>query len=539
MPPLLLEPILGLFVILAIGSWLGHLSVKGIALGSAAVFFVALAFGHFGFKAIKEVTDLGLLLFVYAVGLQAGPRFFRTFRREASGFVLTGLAAIGAGAAMTILAAWAFKLPDSLAVGLFAGALTNTPALAAALDAVGSVDPLQKASVSVGYAVSYPFALVSVVLLVQFLPRLLRRDVRGEEAQWVKAQGADLAPLQVKQFLVTNSNCHDKTLGELHTHRLSVANISRIRRGEKVFAAAPDIRLQLNDVVMAVGSEEELDKLCIVLGEETQVDMRVNTDVASADVEITEHSLVGKRLAELRFWEQYNVVVTRIRRQGLELTPTGNSTLELGDTARVVGVQASVTQFAALASREGHRVEETNMVPFLLGLVIGILVGAIPFQLPSGIVVRLGSAGGAFLVSLLLGHLGRIGPFRLYVPAAARNLSRELGLMLFLAGAGATAGASLVSVLQQQGPILIVAGMVVTVAAIAATLLLSLVINRMNVLGTLGALSATMTNPPALAAATAQAASDLPALVYASIYPVALIFKIVTAQVLVALMRGT
>jgi len=155
--------------------------------------------------------------------------------------------------------------------------------------------------------------------------------------------------------------------------------------------------------------------------------MHINTDVASTDTEVTERSLVGKRLADLRVWEQYNVVITRIRRQGLELTPTGNSTLELGDTVRVVGVRASVEQFAALASREHRRIEDTNMVPFLLGLVLGILVGEIPFQLPNGIVIRLGAAGGAFLVSLLVGHFGRIGPFRLYVPAAAKNLSREWG----------------------------------------------------------------------------------------------------------------
>lgn len=538
MSELFLQPIFGLFVILAVGSWLGGLSIKGISLGSAAVFFVALAFGHFGFSAPKEVTELGLLLFVYAVGLQAGPRFFRTFRREASVFVLTGLATIIAAAMMTVVTARLFGLSSYLAVGLFTGALTNTPALAAALDTVGRTEPMQRAVVSVGYAVAYPFALISVVLLIQFLPRLLRRDMRAEEAEWIKVQGADLAPLQVKQFLITNPNCQGRTLSALNPHRLSVANISRVRRGEQVFAAAPETQLQLGDIVMVVGPAAELDKMRLLLGEETQVEMHVNTDVASADVEVTEGSLVGRHLADLRVWEQYNVVITRIRRQGLELTPTGHSTLELGDTIRVVGVRTSVTRFATLAGREHRRIEETNMVPFLLGLALGILVGAIPFELPTGITVRLGSAGGAFLVSLLLGHFGRIGPFRLYVPAAARNLSRELGLMLFLAGAGATAGASLLSVLQQQGIGMIVAGALITISGIAATLLLTLVIYRMNTLGTLGALSAAMTNPPALAAATAQAETDLPALIYASIYPVALIFKIVMAQVLVAVLRG-
>ncbi|PKO22300.1 MAG: hypothetical protein CVU38_10130 [Chloroflexi bacterium HGW-Chloroflexi-1] len=538
MNQLFAEQMLILFVIMALGSWLGHLSYKGVSVGTAGVFFVALAFGHFGFSAPKEVMELGLLLFVYAVGLQAGPRFFRTFRRQGSQFVVIGLVTVTVGAVMTVAVARFLRLPYDLAAGLYTGALTNTPALAAAIDAVGRIVSGHSATVSVGYGIAYPFSLISVVLLMQFLPRLLRWDLRAEEAAWRQTQQAETPALQVRQFRITNPNCAGKRLSEINPHRISAANISRVRRGERVFAATPEVTLQLADVVMVVGPEDELAKMRLLLGEETRVSMDVNTDVASVDVEVTENSLAGKRLAELRVWDRYNVVITRIRRQGLEIAPTGASTLEMGDNLRVVGEKAAVAQFTGLVGREHRKADETNMVPFLFGLVLGIAVGTIPFQLANGIVVKLGGAGGAFVVSLLVGHFGRIGPFRLYVPPAARNLSRELGLILFLAGAGANAGSRLVSVIQQQGWGLLIGGALITVVSILVGLLLMTRVYRMNALSTMGALCACMTNPPGLSAANAQTDTDLPALAYASVFPVALIFKIVLAQLLVEVLRG-
>ena len=230
-------------------------------------------------------------------------------------------------------------------------------------------------------------------------------------------------------------------------------------------------------------------------------------------------------------------MITRIRRQGLELVPTGGATLEMGDTIRVVGDRDATEAFVKLVQGAPRRVDETNMVPFLIGLLLGIAVGSIPVNLPNGMTVKLGMAGGAFIVSLLIGHFGRIGPFRMYVPAAARNLSRELGLMLFLAGAGVNAGAHFIEVLQERGWILLAAGALITILSALSGILLMHFYYRMNLLSTMGALCACMTNPPGLGAANAQTETDLPALSYASVYPVALIFKILLAQGLVEVLR--
>lgn len=540
MSALLTEQMLVLFAILAIGSWLGNLSFRGVSLGGAAVFFVGLAFGHFGLTIPKPVMDLGLLLFVYAVGLQAGPRFFRTFRQQGRTFVIVAGVGILAAGVTTFAAARLMQMPYAIAAGMFTGAVTNTPALAATIDAMNRIEPAQAANVSVGYGIAYPFSIVAITLLLQFLPKLLRRDVKAAEAQWLETQRTEQPQLQKRQFKVTNPNLNGKRLGDLDTHRLSQVNISRVRQaaqGNQVVAGAPDVVLHLGDVVLVVGAAPELEKMRLLIGEEVEVPMEANTRAISRDLYVTEQSLAGKRLMDLHVWDRYNVVITRIRRLGLEIAPVGTSTLELGDTLRVVGEEPAVAQFAKLVSGDARRMEETNMVPFLIGLVLGIALGLIPFRLPNGMTLKLGAAGGAFLVSLVLGHFGRIGPFRLYVPAAARNLSRELGLMLFLGGAGANAGTQLVKVIELQGPGLFLAGAAITVASALTTLLITHFIFKMNLLTTMGLISGVMTNPPALAAASNQTTTDVPAVTYASAFPVVLIFKILLAQILVQVLR--
>ncbi len=537
MSALLTEQMLILFAILAIGSWLGSLSYRGVSLGTAAVFFVGLAFGHFGLTVPRPVMDLGLLLFVYAVGLQAGPRFFRTFRRQGREFVIVAAAAILAAGIMTVLMAKVFGMTWALAAGMFTGALTNTPALASTADAVGRLDPNQAAAVLVGYGIAYPFSIVAVTLLIPVLPKLLGRRIDDAERDWRSSQAGERTSLSKKQFQVINANLEGKRLGELDTHRLSQVNISRIQHEGEVVTGTPDVVLHVGDVLLAVGTDEELEKLRLLVGQEVLVEMPASARTVSREMFVTEEKLAGKRLMDLHVWDRYAVIVTRIRRAGVEITPVGTSTLELGDTLRVVGDDAALNEFNRLVGGNTRKIDETNMVPFLIGILLGILVGLIPIPLPNGLSIKLGAAGGALLVSLLVGHFGRIGPFPLYVPVAARNISRELGLMLFLGGAGANAGTQLVKVVQEQGGGMFLAGAGITVVAVLVTVIVTHLIYRMNLLSVLGLTSGVMTNPPALAAAVQQTSTDVPAVTYASAYPVVLIFKILVAQVLVQVLR--
>ncbi len=525
-----------LFAILTLGAWIGQWSWRGISLGTAGVLFAALVFGHFGMSVPKEVMDLGLLLFVYAVGLTAGPSFFRTFRRRGMQFVVLALVIVGAGALLTALTAFLLKLPPALAAGLYTGALTCTPALAAVLDVLHRVAPETAPLASVGYGVAYPFSMVSMALLVQFLPALLKRPVKDEEQKWLEEKAAETPGLVALQFRVTNPNCEGRTVAEVNPRRLAQVNISRIKHGDRVFAAKPESILHLGDVVMAVGAADELDKMTLLLGERAEERMDVNAEALSMDVEVMDESLTGKTLAAMRVWEQFTVVITRIRRQGLEIAPHGNVTLEMGDGIRVVGEKSAVEAFVQRAQGSPRRASETSMTAYLVGLLVGVLVGLIPAPLGEGVTVKLGMAGGVFLTSLLIGHFGRIGPFRLYVPPAAKNLTRELGLMLFLAGAGANAGAHFVEVLQDRGAMLLLAGAAVTLLSALAGLAVMVKIYNFNLLSVMGSLAASMTNPPALASANRQTETDLPSISYASAYPVALIFKILLAQALVEIL---
>jgi len=533
---LLSEQMFVLFMILALGSLLGAISWRTVSLGTAGVLFVAFVFGHFGFSVPKAVMDLGLLLFVYAVGLQAGPRFFRTFRRQGLRFAAIGAAVALTGAVTTFTLASLLHISDDIAAGLYTGALTCTPALAAALDVFARTAPDLEATVSVGYGIAYPFSMIGVVLLVQFFPKLFKKDLRAEERLWLEERQKEMPMLVVKQFRITNPNMDGRTLRELDPHRLAHVNITRVRRGDEVFMVRPDFTFQKGDVAMAVGPQSEMSKMALLLGEETEVPMDMNTNIATADLEVTASEFAGRTLADLRVWENYGVVITRVRRQGVEISPVGSMTLEIGDGLHVVGERHDVDAFVKRVGGDTRRIQETSMLSYLLGLVLGIGLGAIPFELAGGVEVKLGIAGGAFLVSLLIGHFGHIGRLRLYVPPAAKNLTRELGLMLFLAGAGTNAGAHFVSVLQQQGWTLLLVGAAVTIVSVVVGLLLMLKVFRLQTLAALGALTASMTNPPGLAAANNQTTTDLATLSYASVYPAALIFKILTAQILVTLL---
>jgi putative transport protein len=536
MTTLLAEQMLVLFLILALGSWLGTLTFKRISLGTAGVLFVALVFGHYGLSVPKVIMDLGLLLFVYAVGLQAGMRFFRTFRSQGIRFLIIAFVTVLSGGLVTVLVAWLWKLPFDLATGLYTGALTCTPALAAAIDSVNRLGIGTSAAVSVGYGIAYPFSMVGVVLLVQLLPRLLKRDLKAEEARWREEQARETPGIVARQYRITNPNVDGRLVSEIDLHRLSTVNLSRVKRGEQVFAATARTRLQLWDVVMVVGQEAEVAKMSVLLGEPTTARMDINTDVKSVDVYVSEPSLTSKKLMDLKIWDRYTVVVTRIRRQGLEITPTGTATFEIGDSIRVVGESVAVDEFVRLVAGKPARADETQMVTFLVGLVLGVTLGNIPVPLPNGLDLRLGNAGGVFLVGLIIGHFGRVANLRLWVPPPARIITRELGLMLFLAGAGTNAGAQLVQVVQQYGWSLVAAGLLISIVPVITSLVMMIPIYRMTTLSTLGALCACMTNPPGLGAAQALAETDLPTVSYASVYPAALIFKILLAQVLVELL---
>ncbi|HLA40111.1 MAG TPA: TrkA C-terminal domain-containing protein [Candidatus Glassbacteria bacterium] len=288
------HPVAALFLIVALGSALGAIKISNISLGASGVLFVALLFGHLGVELPVALQELGIILFVYAVGLQAGPRFFNQFRARGVVYAKIGVVVVAAGALLTWGVSRLAGIDPALAIGMFAGAMTSTPGLAAAMDAAR--DP----TVSVGYGIAYPFGVIGVVLFVQLLPRLLKVDLGREQSA---SDGSEILVGKLvgrRQFVVSNPACEGKTLIELKLHSITEVNISRISRGGRVEPARPDFRFQKGDVLLAVGKEEELDKLRIVFGEETHGEEIFTThDVIARDVFVSHPEMTGKSLAGL------------------------------------------------------------------------------------------------------------------------------------------------------------------------------------------------------------------------------------------------
>lgn len=543
---LLNNPFVTLFAVIALGLCVGSFRLRRISLGSAGVLVTALPAGHLrsvlprslspenshAISVPSSVTVFGLVLFFYAVGLQAGPRFVTMFRGRVKAYVTIGLGSIGSAALTAVLLAHLLHLSPSITAGLFTGALTNTPALASGRDIAQRLNKTTAAEVSVGHGLAYPFSAIFVVVLVQLLPSLLRQP--PSEAAGAAAQEARLLqpPLHRRQFRITNPNVTGRTVAAFHASGLSRATISRIEREGVVYAASPDMELALHDVVMAVGPEEEFEKLTAILGDPAD-DVSMYEEggrIASETLVVSARHAVGRQLGDLLAGDFSDVIVTRVRRQGIELVPERSLVLEPADALRVVGHQEVVKRFAEYVGAEERRLSETSLLSFAAGICLGALLGMVPLRLCGGVHGNLDLGGGAFLVGLLLGHARRVGPFRVCVPQAAILFARELGLVVFLAGAGIEAGVRFAAVLHVAGLQTLFVGACVTIVASITDVMLAYFLFRWNALAVAGTLSGAMTNPPALNTATELAVSDAAPLAFSSLYPVAIIAKIVPVQ---------
>ncbi len=527
--------LLAMCVIILIGTVLGSIKLKGISLGTSGILLVALVFGHYGVHIPKELSDFGLILFVYAVGLQAGPKFFSIFRRNGIQLMSLALMLTGLGFIFTLLLAYYLHIPTDLATGMFAGSITNTPALAAAIDFIAQTGGGNASNISAGYGIAYPFSMIGITLLIQFLPRILKTNIKKEDETWSTKQELLYPRLTVKHYQVTNPNCFGKTLESINPHAIVPVNVSRIHRDGEVLAAHTDMVLQKDDIVTVVGKETDLKQMELIFGHESKASID-DTHVINADIELFSPKLANKTLRSLMIYEKYHVVVTRIRRQELEIAPDGNITLETGDILKVVGEREDIEAFTKKFGVIDAHAHETNFIPYFIGLVLGLALGSIPFHF-LGISIKLGLAGGVFIISLIISRIKRMGSLSVYVPRAAINLSRELGLMIFLSGAGTSAGAHFVQVLQQNGISIFLSGMFITTASVCISMIIIVFVAKMNTASLAGALSAMMTNPPAFASARKLSKTDQPTTVYASIYPIALIVKVIAIQLLLQVLQ--
>ncbi len=535
------SPLLLLFLVAALGYPLGRLRVGGFSLGVAAVLFAGIAFGALDPRlALPELVYLfGLVLFVYTIGLSSGRAFFASFRRTGLRDNALVLAILVGGAALAAALGRALGLGGPRTAGLFAGSLTNTPALAGVLEQLKhGADAAALAEPVVAYSVTYPLGAVGGILAIALFRRLVRVDYAAE-ARGLRDLGASGEHLVSRTLEVTRPDAASRTLdGWRAAERWSVLFGRHARRGAEVSLALGDLVAQPGDLLSVVGAERDVAQVVAFLGQPSATALELDRSVLDARrVFVSDRDLAGKTLAELALPQRLGAMVTRIRRGDADMIPTGDTRLELGDRVRVVCRRERMEAVTAFFGDSYRALAEIDVMSFGLGVALGLLVGLLPIPLPGGATFRLGFAGGPLVVALVLGARQRTGPVLWLLPYSANLTLRQVGLILFLAGVGTRAGQAFVHTLASGGTglTLLAAGALITAAASLTALWVGHRLMRIPMSLMIGVLAGLTTQPAVLGYAETETRNDLPSVGYATVFPAATVAKIVLAQVLLGL----
>lgn len=530
MDALLHTPVFVLFAVLALGLALGRISVKGVSFGSSGVLFVALAAGHFGLSVPQGVTELGTALFVYCVGLGAGNRFFASLRSRGAGLVLLSLVVVGTAWCITWAGCAIFGISPAVGAGLFAGACTSTPGLAAATEALQQMGA-DTAAVNIGYGVVYPFGVVGVVLFVQVLPRLLRCPWESTKTSVTAADPQQIITCVVK---VNHPNLLGTAVADTVHAGVLQCRVTRILREGRLVPLQAEDCWEEGSSVMLVGTREQLERDALLIGT-VEKDAPVGKRFAgeSDDVIVLEKSMNNRTLGELDTLANDGVVVSRITRLGVTFVPTDDTEIMRNDVLRVVGLPQDIAAFKTKCRHRSTAIGMADILSLSVGVALGIAVGRLSIGGGEGHGFSLGMAGGPLLVALLLGHFGHVGPIAGYMPRHARILLMELALMLFLAGAGVSGGSALVETLRQQGLTMFFIGVAVTAVPLGVGYVFARRCLHLSMEEALGGICGGMTSTPALGAITAKTDKQTPVIAYATAYPAALILMALLAKALV------
>ena len=533
-----------LSLITVLGMVFGKIRILSFRIGVAGILFVGLFFGHFGISIDPMMwgfaRDLGLILFVYSFGQEVGPGFLASMRKQ--GLRLNLLAAgvvLGGGVIAFLLHRFA-GIPLAAAAGLFSGATTNTPSLAAVqqslrfipayTDAVGQLP-------SVAYAMAYPFGVIGVILVMGGMRLALRVDPRRVAEELEASKENDTPRLAGINLEVRNPDLDGIPVSQILSMVGEGVVISRLARGlraQEVPRAKTKVRI--GDRIHAVGAPETLEKLKSVVGVEIAVDLtEKRSEFTSRRIIVTRRGILGKSVAELNLRETYGLVVTRVIRTGMEFSPRAGFRLQFGDELRVVGKGEALDAFAKDAGETGERLSQAAVVPMFIGIALGVLLGSLPLKIPgSSVTFRIGLAGGPLIAAIFLSRIGSIGPLVWHVPPSANQMLRTIGISLFLAAVGLRAGAGFVETFLKEGLSWFLGGALMTLVPILIASLVARLCFKLNFLSLCGLLAGSMTNPPALAYANSLVpTSDEVSMAFVTVYPLTMLLRLFTAQALV------
>lgn len=529
-----------------LGMALGSLKFRGIGLGTAGVLFAGIFVGHFGnpvdHHTLDFVKELGLVVFVFTIGLQLGPGFFAALRHQGVKLNLLAAAIVILGAAGVAVIGRLAGFDNAAMLGIFSGASTNTPALGAATQTISTfqnIKPDQLALPALAYAVSYPTAIVGIIGSLLLLKGIFRIDPAKEAAEFAGSHRPEVESLERRTLVVTNPNLDGVRVDSIPGSIETKVTISRIGHGREIVAATDATVIHPGDRLVVVGTLAGLEKFEKVVGRRSDEDLVLEeSDVTFRRVIVTDRSVLGKTVGQLDLDDRFGVAVTRVTRADIEMTAVPGLRLQFGDQIQIVGRKEDLDRAADAVGDSLKELNTTHFIPFFIGIVLGIALGTLPIPFP-GLPqpVRLGLAGGPLIVALVLGRIGRVGRQVWHMPANTNLAFREFGIALFFAAVGLSAGAKFfATVFSANGLQWLLAGACVTVLPLVIVGGLGRIVWKLNYIDLSGLLAGSMTDPPALAFASNIAQSDAPTVAYATVYPLTTLMRILSAQILAILL---
>lgn len=538
--------ILLLSFVIAAGIQLGKIKVFGVSLGITLVLFVGIILGHFGFtinhNVIHFFKEFGLILFVYSVGMQVGPGFFSSFKQGGITLNMLACGIVFLGVLTAVILHYATGIPMPTMVGILSGAVTNTPGLGAAQQAFSDMHGVSDNTIALGYAVAYPLGVIGIILSIILIKYIFRVSFDKENEQLNSEDSSHTNEAKPISLIVKNPAIFNKTVAELSNlleHRDFV--ISRVWRdsNKQIEIASANTVLQENDKVFVITTETDAETIKTFIGEEIDMErkqwIRMESQFINRRILITKPELNGKCLGQLKLRKLYGINITRINRAGVDLVAKPGLTLQVGDRVNVVGTETVVSNVEKVLGNSMKRLNEPNLITIFVGIALGIVLGSIPISFP-GIPqpVKLGLAGGPLVVAILISRFGYHYKLITYTTQSANLMLREIGITLFLACVGISAGDGFVDTIVNNGGFAWIGyGFIITFVPLMIIGCIGRYFCKVNYFTLMGLIAGSTTDPPALAYSNATAGNDAPSVGYATVYPLTMFLRVLTAQLLI------
>ncbi|HAI5778307.1 TPA: putative transporter [Escherichia coli] len=538
-----------LALVAVVGLFIGNVKFRGVGLGIGGVLFGGIIVGHFVSQAgmtlssdmLHVIQEFGLILFVYTIGIQVGPGFFASLRVSGLRLNLFAVLIVIIGGLVTAILHKLFDIPLPVVLGIFSGAVTNTPALGAGQQILRDLGtPMAMVDqMGMSYAMAYPFGICGILFTMWMLRVIFRVNVETEAQQHESTRTNGGALIRTINIRVENPNLHNLAIKDVPILNGDKVICSRLKREETLKVPSPETVIQLGDLLHLVGQPADLHNAQLVIGQEVDTSLSTKgTDLRVARVVVTNENVLGKRIRDLHFKERYDVVISRLNRAGVELVASSDISLQFGDILNLVGRPSAIDAVANVLGNAQQKLQQVQMLPVFIGIGLGVLLGSIPVFVPGfPAALKLGLAGGPLIMALILGRIGSIGKLYWFMPPSANLALRELGLVLFLSVVGLKSGGDFIHTLVDgEGLSWIGYGALITAVPLITVGILARMLAKMNYLTMCGMLAGSMTDPPALAFANnLHPTSGAAALSYATVYPLVMFLRIITPQLLAVL----